>query len=1272
MSMSLVERLKRPESRKHRKYSPHRGYIGNQELRVPNYLFSSRDGETGYSHSRGIVDLVLNRSIEEQYRRSRALTDFLRKREMTFSKQTKSGQYRIFTVPCTNTPVPLPKTTFNSLERSAQILVASLRLVLQDIYGSSSVRTSAFVQSLPEDVRKIFITAVEKSPHYFHQLHHPAMRQYPFFDVVGLDLVLTEDYPSAHAVLKTGPRLVGEGEPATSELPFRLLEINAGSPSGASNNFHIMEGLSRLDPEMLQKLGKVMPNDHFEVLGETYRSLGSEWTGREDGVQIVLPPGGENGAAPEIHQLAAYSGLVYADAGQLYRDADGCIRLRTVSGSDPVVTAIYSRVNSDSALFDKGRKLFLRDAESGKPLHMTDPFDLSSKPKALKNAGGEPIPLESHYAIPGAIEAIHERKLYLGGLNRVLDNKIILSALCYYGPQFFRRELLELGMDPDTVQPVSPPETLPSTAEALKVVMQNPEDWVIKSPNLSGGKGVYILKTLSESERRQILAKAKADPKGYAYQKLVRIGRIPVAIKDNTSEKGEGFRYTNLAADLRMWAFYGAGPRARLPRVTHNALIRTAPVERGPLSSIVNTSKGGGYAPMVVVDDIGMPDSIPASSLVDHRGPASYPCDLPSFVGAQIAHVAEMVDALRETFRSGASAEAYRTYLLCLGIRKQCREVLSFIHPRNMESVNEMIEILEKKIEKTKVTKFFEKRNRLRVAITTLLHELEGDLPGPFFEKLDGIRAFNVDMPMQEYSAQDRAHDRSVLEALRGDTAAIAARNATAKKLLLALSQLTELRFPTKMLTAFACQALLFQLELFCMLIREHLEATTRDGKSFAQLFSRSVGVPQLDFDILFAEETTFRSLSSSRPALIATEEEMRTGKLLVETDFVAPELRAARADWMKIEAEAGDLPAKARAERLEAAREAHFAKHPVLAEYQASLDSALNSVMSGQPMHTGPRAILKLLEILPYARYNLVQYAKHQGLPLDAVFGDKLVDRNIALLTPEKRRASGLNADLFSGEAFARKRQPHGLFSDSQIYLWIATEISPLVQAYTVGHELVHFHQIRAMMEREQRALQEGPVEFAKFLNFFGNFLGLASGTLEEVSADLALDRKPVYGFADLSCHGRGKNWVADLKAALKAGSASWNRALTRYGSTLGYSTDISAQIKVKAIREVVPALENAKNIRFAKDLGLKLALDEIKSALPSANAAQVRRYKSMIERSVYSPHLDWEALRVIASHQYPGVRFARQDKPEKNLTLSPPLVAISLGGSYNQTQQQ
>jgi uncharacterized circularly permuted ATP-grasp superfamily protein len=1237
-----------------RKYLPHIGYIGNQELQVPNYLFTSKQGHksepAGYAHCRELVELLLSRPVEEQHRRNQALTDFLRKREMTFSKLTKSGEYRIFNVPCTTTPLPVPKSLFDTLERSAQVLVASLRLVLQDIYGSESVRKSSFVQSLPEDERQGFISAIEKSPQYFPQLHDPVMRSYPFFDVVGLDLVLTEDLSDVGG---RGPRLVAR------DLPFRLLEINAGSPSGASNNQHIMEGLKQIDPEVLSKLGKVMPNDHFEVLGATYRSLGESWTGLRDGIQIILPPGGESGAAPEIHQLATYSGMVYADSGQLYRDSAGFIRMRTVGGDDPVVTAVYSRVNSDSALFDPSRKLFMRDAESGKPLYLADPLSSPKKPKFVKNAQGEFVPLESNYTIPGAIEAIHDRKIYVGGLNRVLDNKIILAALCDYAPKFFRNELRGLGIDPDEVLPVSPPQTLPSVASSVDVIDKNPEEWVIKSPNLSGGKGVYILKTMSSANRKEILSKARANPKDYAYQKLVRIGRIPIAKKD----KAQHYHFANIAADIRMWAFYGgtntSNTESCLPRLTHNGLIRTAPVEKGALSSIVNTSKGGGYAPMVVIDDINHPGSINVDELIAKREPAPATSDLPHFVGGQLVQISYIVNDLRTQLKSG-TVEAFDIYSLCMSLKRQCREVLSFLHPVSMESVNETIEALERHIQKTRLRKFYERRARLRIQISTCLEKLEGSVPASFFDVLDGMRAINAeDTEITHLNAQDREHDRELITQLKKLAKDVRMWPAEQAHLFAALGSLVELQFPSKPLSPAACQSILFKLEEFCLLSHEHLSAR-RGSRAFSELFSKSERPRELKFDILFSDPPRRKGVQAepAERALIATQEELRTGQLITQSAIVSEELRSAHADWIATVAE--------KPRDLEAARKAHMLKHPVVAEYQKLVNEP------GEPGESSPQAILQMLEILPYAKYNLLQYARTQGVSPRELFTNKLVDRRVALLSPEQRATNRLSVDGFSGECFAQKRHMHGLFSDSRICLWIAQELNPLILGYTVGHELIHFHQIRVAMEHEQIALKGGSLDFARFLNYYGNFLGLASGTLEAGAAEVILDRKPMFGYLDLAPHARGENWVAQMKQALRESNSAWNRKVSDFGSVISYSTDTSVQVRVKAIREVIPALENAKNICFAQELGLKLPLDKIRSVLPAANARERARYAPMIERQIRSASLDWETLRIIAGHQYSGVRFPRQASAENNLTLRSPLVAIALCGSYNQTQQQ
>ena len=460
------------KSKKDQRYNPNLGFIGHSEVKVSNYLFSGKRLRTSYQHTKPITSKLLEREIVDHYDESRKLTKFLKNRDLTFSKKTQSGEYKTFTVPCTTTVVPMQKSLFNEVELASQKLMIALRKVIQDIYGSKDIESSEFVKSLPQNVREIFVEAIKTSSNYFPQLHHPNMKNYPFLDNVGLDLVLVEDYLEQS---KDFPQFIKKKDQENLPgLPFRILEINAGSPSGASNNMNVLQGLYEQAPEMLEALGHVMPNDHFEVLGQTYKSLGESWTGNKTGIQILLPPGGQNGAAPEIHQLAAYSGLLYTDANQLYQDKDGYIRLRTVDKENPIVNAIYSRVNADAALFDLKKNLTLKDPDSAEPLYLRDNLIKDSdddEGRIVLDENGKPIPQQSDYAIPGIINAIINKKIYMGGLNRILDNKIILATLTHYAPKFFADEIKSHGFNTKTSK-ILPPQTLPPTMKSVEIILK--------------------------------------------------------------------------------------------------------------------------------------------------------------------------------------------------------------------------------------------------------------------------------------------------------------------------------------------------------------------------------------------------------------------------------------------------------------------------------------------------------------------------------------------------------------------------------------------------------------------------------------------------------------------------------------------------------------------------------------------------------------------------------------------------------------------------------
>lgn len=1242
--------------KKLRPYNPNQGFIGTVKVDVANYIFSSKRKRAPYIHSKNLVKNLLTRDVSLHLKESQKLTKFIRKRDLTFQKSDAAGNYKIFTVPCTTTIVPLQKSVFNTIEKAAQSLIVSLRCVIQDIYGSKSVKDSAFVKSLPVEIRNIFIDAIMDSPNYFPQLHNPNMRKYPFFDNVGLDLVLVEDYIEQSKNFDSLLKLK-KFDKIPGQLPFKILELNAGAPSGASNNMNVLEGHYEQNPGVLESLGRLMPNDHFQVLAETYKSLGEDWTGIKDGIQVILPPGGMNGAAPEIHNLAAYSGLVYADPVQLFQDEKGYIRLRTINGSNPIVTAIYSRINADSALFDAEKGIILRDPDTNEPIYLKDSLKLGKDGEAplVLDVNGKPIPLQSDYAVPGLLEAILNRRIYMGGLNRILDNKIILAALTTYAPKFFATKLKELGLSNNGPK-IIPPETLPPKKESVSIIEKEMEDWVIKAPNLSGGSGIYIMKTLSDSQKKEVMAMIKKSPTQFAYQKLVKIARIPVAMKDK-----EGTRFANLAADIRLWVFYGGGIKT-LPKMTHNALVRYAPEEKGPMSSIVNTSKGGGYAPFVVIDDTSSKNSVTASEFIKQKSPVPLQTHLPMFVAAQLIQASRLATEMYNHLRNN-TADSYIMLGLALSLKTQSREVLSFLNPRAIEPVYKIIDLLETKQSSSEIASYFEKINTNQITIVETLERLESKnkLPKNFRETLDELLVLDMDIVNQNYSDTERKHDRIILKTLRSLIPEDKTKGQLLKKdfnlILATLKSSIEAKFPREIITGKAAINMAKLIDNFMSIVRDRLQNSEK-AIEFARLFSVETVHPELKFETFGLNE---KNITTNQNISTATQMEFVSGKSLIETDIISDEIKDARKKWMAIVSESKKIDSDKRTAFLNKKRIQHFKDFPRLAR----MDEIINS------KNVSLEDLIELMPAMPYAKFNLEQFAKKQGLELKNIFSEELTPNKISILTSKQIRNAHLSAREDAGECFAKKRKSHGLFSDSDIFIWIRKELDPLTQIYTAGHEVIHFHQIEETTKLEAKALSDGAIAQAYFLNFYGNFLGVSAASLEGLSVDISVERQPLYGLADRIVPYFFTGLMTEIRNSINKGQEDYNNVLSKYGSLFGYMMPNSNQVKVKALQEILPALENAKNIAFAKELGLDIQWDEIRSALPSASHHQLKQNALKIQRAIKSPKPDFEALTAIGNHQFYGVSFARKLDLSKSISLKPILSTISLGNSYNQTQQ-
>jgi uncharacterized circularly permuted ATP-grasp superfamily protein len=1174
-------------------YIPDRGFIGRKEVRVANYLFESGTGQ-GHRHARGLVTSFLRRTPLEHHRNSRRLTRYLEARGLTFRKSGKGGEQKIFPVPVTTSVVPLPKSQFDRLSAAAAILVFCMRKILREIYGGVNPDQSPFIQSLPPTERERFLKTIRESPHYIPQLHHPVMLEYPFFDQVGLDLVLVEDYGTT------------EGG-----LPFRLLEINAGSPSGASNNSVLLEGMKATDPSLLESVGPVCDNDHFDLLRTTYRSLGESWTDYREGTAILLPPGGANAAAPEIHSLAARSGLTLCEAAHLYRDPAGWVRMRSVDGSDPIVTSIYSRVNSDSVLFDPDQGVLLRDQESGEPLVCHDPLS----GEVIQDQTGRPVPLESVFRVKGALSAIHQRKLYVGGLNRLLDNKLLLDVLTRYAPRFYRGDCQAAGLDPESAC-LLPPDSLPSNPDSVGLLSASPEEWVVKSPHLSGGTGVHVLMALPKRERSRVLREVRERPGYFAYQKMVRIARIPVSMKEAS---GERYRLANLAADLRMWVLYGGD--GSMPKLTRNALVRFAPVEKGALSSTVNTSKGGGYAPFVIVDD-GVRNGSGRPTVQDTTKSPIPVEQVPVFSAAQLIQILRMLAQLRSELDQG-SPSAYRIYGILLGLSIQIKEVAAFLDPAAPEVIHSWLRRVEAKIDRNEIASFFSKINRARSEWVFNTVKIESSSPEVAAE-LDRLSV------LHHPSIDQRGEDREVHEAvLKRISIHPESRGWISKKALPLLRLMVRARCPDRMIT---------RLES-----RRMRKLLSRFENGVEERWAGSPGLAWLN------DESTRVGLES-RPVWIetpavgsASRQEEEKGKLIFEMFPLEEWVQEAKYAW-------GLTPNSAPGD-LERTREKHFQRFPRLVEIQRSIDRTSGG---------GVEEILSLLEVLPYARYNLERFSIASGMGVRELFTDRMSPGKIALLEkPEWRGA---------GACFVRKSTGTSELLEGRSHLWVSKQQSPICQAYTIGHELHHAMQVEGIRSAEKFARLNGPAGIARFMNLYGNFFGLDSGPAIE---HLKNGRSVLYGLQDrLASHGES-HVIREIVEAIRQSPESYEQVLEKYGGAFVTMMPSSVPTRVKALREVYPALENLKNLAFAASCGLRIPMDPMSSVLPCANRFQRDRYRKLLSAAVLSPRPESEVLRVVASHQLYGVGFGPDSVIDGRLGLRIDPSPIDPAKAYHQSQQ-
>ncbi|MBQ1500121.1 MAG: circularly permuted type 2 ATP-grasp protein [Sphingomonas sp.] len=321
---------------------------------------------------------------------------------------------------------------------------------------------------------------------------------------------------------------------------FYVLEDNARTPSGVSYMLENREAMIRLCPELFRDF-RVAPVDSYpDMLLETMRSVAPGTNPKP--VCVVLTPGHFNSAYYEHSFLADSMGVELVEAADLVVD-DDIVWMQTIAGRVKV-DVIYRRIDDD----------FL------------DP--LVFRP-------------DSMLGVPGILAAYRAGNVAILNApgNGIADDKAIYS----YMPEIVRFYSGGEARLPNV-------ETWRCREpEALKYVLANLPELVVKLVDGSGGYGMLVGPTATRAEIEAFRAALIAEPHRYIAQPTLALSTVPTL-----ADRGLAPRHV----DFRPFVLTGRDG----VRVAPGGLTRVA-LRKGSL--VVNSSQGGGTKDSFVLLDDG-------------------------------------------------------------------------------------------------------------------------------------------------------------------------------------------------------------------------------------------------------------------------------------------------------------------------------------------------------------------------------------------------------------------------------------------------------------------------------------------------------------------------------------------------------------------------------------------------------------------------------------------------------------------------------------------
>ncbi len=309
---------------------------------------------------------------------------------------------------------------------------------------------------------------------------------------------------------------------------FYVLEDNLRCPSGVSYVLGNRRVMKQTLPVIFEALPIRHVDDYSGRLANTLRNLIPDSI--VDPNIAILTPGIYNSAYFEHSFLAQQMGEELVE-GQDLVVQDGFVYMRTTKGFERV-HAIYRRIDDE----------------------YLDPTIFNP---------------DSLLGVPGIMKSYREGKVALANAPGagIADDKAIYSFVPKIIKYYTGEEPVLLNV----------PTYVCENEKEKQHVIDNIENFVVKTTHGSGGYGMLIGPSSTRREQKEMIENIRREPRNYIGQPVIQLSRVPVMVKDH---------FEGRHVDLRPYVLYGEDIYVLPGGLTRVALKKD--------SLVVNSSQGGG------------------------------------------------------------------------------------------------------------------------------------------------------------------------------------------------------------------------------------------------------------------------------------------------------------------------------------------------------------------------------------------------------------------------------------------------------------------------------------------------------------------------------------------------------------------------------------------------------------------------------------------------------------------------------------------------------